>query len=49
MEGIINNKSLDEEAMANAIALWNQTHIITAVRDEALTESESVTKEKVKG
>ena len=48
MEGIINNDSLNEGAMANAIALWIQTHIITAVRGEALAESESVAKEKVK-
>ena len=39
MEGIINNDSLNEGAMANAIALWIQPHIITAVRGEALAES----------
>ena len=48
MEGIIDNESLNEGAIANTIALWIQTHIITTVRDEALNESESVTKEKVK-
>ena len=49
MENIFNNESLNEGAMANSMALWIQTHIITAVRDGALTGNESVAKEKVKG